>query len=266
MVTNDNYETIQFEIDGSGVAHVHLNRSDAANTINAQMAAELRQAALRLRWDPRVRAVLLTAGGRLFSGGGDLAEFAAVENVSAHVESITVDLHSALAMFADMDAPLVVAVGGTAGGAGMSLVAAADLVVAAARAKFTMGYTAAGLTPDGSSTYYLARSVGLRRAMELVLTNRVLSADEAREWGLVNQVVADDELDAAASKLAATLAAGPTRAYGAAKRLVISGAAATLNEAMRRESVAIGEIAKTADAREGMAAFLAKRAPEFTGR
>ena len=165
-----------------------------------------------------------------------------------------------------MDAPLVVAVRGAAGGAGMSLVAGADIVVAGERAKFTMGYTAVGLTPDGGSTFFLSRVVGLRRAMDLVLTNRVLDARTAEEWGLVTRVVPDERAEEEAAALAASLAAGPTAALGAAKRLVIDGASAALAEALHREAVGISAAAATPDGAEGIAAFVDKRAPKYGAR
>ena len=193
-MTSHDYTTIKLAVE-DGVARLELNRPQAANCLNAAMAADLHRAAIALRWDPAVRAVLVTSTGKVFCGGGDLAEFGGLgDELPGHLAMTTSDLHGALETFASMDAPLVLAVGGSAGGAGMSLVAAADLVIASTRAKFTMGYTAVGLTPDGSSSFYLSRAIGLRRAMELVLTNRVLTAEEALDWGLVNRVVAEDEL------------------------------------------------------------------------
>ena len=187
-------------------------------------------------------------------------------SAAAAIESLTIDLHAALAGFARMDAPLVAAVTGSAGGAGMSLVAACDLVVAAESAKFTMGYTKVGLVPDGTSSYFLARVVGLRRAADLMLTNRTLTAAEAEAWGLVNRVVPDGDARDEALALARALATGPTRAFGLAKQVLYEGAASSLEEAMERESRAISTAAATADAREGIAAFLGKRAPQFSGR
>ena len=260
------YETIEVTVD-AGVAHLTLNRPDQANAMNARMAAELRDAATTLRFDTRVRAVLVTARGKLFCGGGDLQAFRdAGASAGATLAGIAGDLHIALATFVEMDAPLVVAVRGAAGGAGMSLVAGADIVVAGERAKFTMGYTAVGLTPDGGSTFFLSRVVGLRRAMDLVLTNRVLDARTAEEWGLVTRVVPDERAEEEAAALAASLAAGPTAALGAAKRLVIDGASAALAEALHREAVGISAAAATPDGAEGIAAFVDKRAPKYGAR
>ena len=259
----DEYSTIRLSVD-AGIARLCLNRPESANAVNAQLARELFTAATALRWDPTIRAVLLTSSGKVFCGGGDVAEFAEQgDRLPGHVAQVTHDLHGAIQAFAGMDAPLIIAVGGSAGGAGLSLVSAGDLVLAGTRAKFTMAYTRVGLTPDGSSTFYLARVVGLRRAMDLVLTNRVLTAEEAESWGLVNRVVADEELADAAEALARSIAAGPTAAYGAAKRLLLRGATSDLADAMARESEEISRISRTPDAIEAVSAFLEKREARF---
>lgn len=259
------YTTITLDV-ADDVAHLRLNRPANANSLNAEMARDLRDAAIDMARDRSVRAVLLTGEGKVFCGGGDLASFAEQgDDLPAFIEQVTADLHVALARFAKMDAPLVAAVRGTAGGAGLSLVAACDLVVCGASSRFTMGYTKVGLVPDGSSSFYLARNIGLRRALDLVLTNRMLSAEEAEDWGLVNRVVADDEVEKVAGAMAAELAAGPTRSLGRAKRVIYAGATSALEEAMERESLSIADAADTADAREGIAAFLARRPPTFTG-
>jgi len=172
----------------------------------------------------------------------------------------------AISRFVRMDAPFIVAVNGAVGGGGMSFVLAADLVLAAESAKFTMAYTRAGLSPDGGSTYFLPRIVGVRRALELALTNRVLSAREAEQWGLVTRIVPDASLATEAQSLAAALARGATRAYGAAKRLLHHSMSESLETQMELEAQAIAEQARGADAREGIAAFIAKRAPQFAGK
>src|SRR5690606_28994398 len=140
------------------------------------------------------------------------------------------------------------------------------IAVAAESARFTLAYTKAGLTPDGGSTYYLGRAIGLRRAVELALTNRTLTAREALEWGIVNKVVPDADLAAETDALARALAAGPTRAFGGAKRLLAQGLEETLETQMEYEARSIADMARGGDGREGIAAFVAKRAPNFTGR
>lgn len=259
------FQTLEFTRDGA-VARIALNRPDAANGLSMEMARELLAASLECRGDAGIRAVLLTGNGRFFCAGGDLKGFVDnAEALYAFVKELTTHLHAALANFAHMRAPLVVAVNGTAAGAGFSLAAAGDLVLAARSAKFTMAYTAAGLVPDGSSSWYLPRIVGIRRAQELMLTNRRLSADEALDWGIVTRVVDDESLATEAAALAGQLAAGPTGAFGAVKKLLALSSESSLEAQLEHESQAIAEQAVTADGREGVAAFFAKRAPVFGG-
>ncbi|MEW6297587.1 MAG: enoyl-CoA hydratase-related protein [Thermodesulfobacteriota bacterium] len=260
------YTALLFEVQNS-IARITLNRPDAANALNLELARDLMHAALQCDQDPAIRAVILTGAGRMFCAGGDLKSFAAQgEHLPHHLKEVTTYLHAAMSRFTRMDAPLIAAVNGTAAGAGMSLVCACDFVLAAASARFTMAYTRAGLTPDGSSTYFLPRIVGLRRALELTLTNRQLSAQEAQDWGIVTRVVPDASLMAEAEALAAQLASGATLALGAAKRLLHSGWGETLETQMEHETQSIAAVARTADAREGIAAFLEKRAPQFHRR
>ena len=259
------YRTLGYELQDH-VARITLNRPDSGNALDGEMGRELMHAAIRTSEDRAVRAVLLTGAGRMFCVGGDLKSFASQgERLSAHLKELAGMLHMAISRFVRMEAPFIVAVNGAAGGGGMSFVLAADLVLAAESAKFAMAYTKAGLSPDGSSTYFLPRIVGLRRALELALTNRVLTAREAQEWGLATRVVPDAALAAEAQGLAAQLATGATRAFGAAKRLLHHSFAESLETQMELEAQAIAERARGADAREGIAAFIAKRAPCFDG-
>jgi 2-(1,2-epoxy-1,2-dihydrophenyl)acetyl-CoA isomerase len=259
------YENLLFEVQGA-VARITLNRPAAANALDLAMARELEDAARRCEQGPGVRAVLLTGAGRFFCGGGDLAGFAgAGEGVYDYLRATADALHAAIARLARMDAPVIAAVNGPAAGAGMSLACMADFALAAESAVFTMAYTAAGLTPDGSSTWFLPRSIGVRRAKELMLTNRRLSAAEALAWDLVSRVVPDPELLPEAEKLARELAAGPTAAFGRTKRLLLRQATSELAPQLDAESEAIAESGRCADGREGVAAFLAKRRPRFSG-
>jgi 2-(1,2-epoxy-1,2-dihydrophenyl)acetyl-CoA isomerase len=256
---------LSFEVEGS-VARLTLDRPDAANAIDLALGRELMEAAIRCDEDARIRAVLLTGAGRFFCAGGDLKSFAARgDALPAALKELTVHLHAAISRFARMRAPLVVAVNGAAAGAGMSLAVMGDLVLAAESAKFTMAYTAAGLAPDGSSTWMLPRLIGVRRTQELMLTNRVLSAAEAQAWGLVTRVVPDADLAGEAAALAARLAAGPTRAFGSVKALLAGSLGEGLETQMEHEARAIAACAGSADGREGIRAFLDKRAAKFTG-
>jgi 2-(1,2-epoxy-1,2-dihydrophenyl)acetyl-CoA isomerase len=182
------------------------------------------------------------------------------------LKQVTQPFHAAISRFNWMDAPVVGAINGTAAGGGFSLALTTDIAIAGESAKFTMAYTKVGLAPDGSSSYFLARMVGLRRAKEMALLNPVLSASQALEWGLVNQVVADDQVLPAALEIAARLAKGPTLALGEAKRLILAGATESLESQMERESRGVAAMAGNADGQEGIAAFLDKRPPKFTGQ
>lgn len=260
------YKNLELDIV-NGVAHVIFNRPDAANAIDLEMSKELLAVGIELGELPDARAVLLRSHGKMFCAGGDLGSFAkAGDGMPALLKEMTVYLHAAVTRLVRGRAPVVAAVQGAAAGAGFSLACAADLVLAAESAKFTMAYTRAGLTPDGSSTHFLPRLIGRHRTIEMILTNRTLSASEAHDWGLVNRVVADDELLASATELAETLAQGPTEAFGAAKRLVASSYVESLEAQMEHESMAIAEATRTLDAREGIKAFFEKRKPDFKGR
>ena len=259
------FSTLDFARDGA-IARISLDRPDAANGLSMEMAKELLEVSIACRADAGVRAVVLTGRGRFFCAGGDLKGFVDhADQLYAFVKELTTHLHSAIVNFARMRAPLIVAVNGAAAGAGFSLAASGDLVLAARSAKFSMAYTAAGLVPDGSSSWYLPRIVGIRRTQELMLTNRRLSAEEARDWGIVTRVVEDAELESEALALAGQIAAGPTVAFGAVKKLLALSFESSLEAQLEHESVAISEAAITADGREGVAAFFAKRAPEYRG-
>lgn len=252
-----------------GVAWVTINRPAQFNALDLAAMEELLDVANRLATDSAVRAVMLTgAGDKAFCAGGDVAGFAAAgeDGVALLIHRMTAAFHMAISRLAWKRAPVVAAVNGVAAGAGLSLVAACDLAVAAeGAARFTSAYTRIGLTPDGSSTFFLTRILGPRRATELHMTDRVLTAREALDWGLVNRVVPDGALLEKAERLAAGLAEGPTRAYGGLKRLVQTGLTDSLESQMERESRFIAEMAGTADGVEGVRAFVEKRKPRFTG-
>ncbi|MFC2040863.1 enoyl-CoA hydratase/isomerase family protein [Chloroflexota bacterium] len=260
------YKTLLFDVRDN-VAHITLNRPEAANCLNNEMSVDLMHAAIRCSEAPEIRAVVIAGAGSTFSGGGDLKSFAAQgEHLPHHLKEVTTYFHAAISRLVRMDAPVVAAVHGSAAGAGMSLACACDIVFAAESARFIVAYNRVGLTPDGSSTYFLPRIVGLKRALELTLTNRVLSAQEALEWGIVTKVVPEVELLAQAYDLAKQLAGGATKAIGASKRLLHNSWTETLETQMERESQAIAGAAHTDDARAGITAFIEKRAAEFKGQ
>jgi 2-(1,2-epoxy-1,2-dihydrophenyl)acetyl-CoA isomerase len=260
------YNTIIFE-KKRGVGLIRLNRPDNGNAIIPELARELLDVSIRCDEDQEIRSVVLTGNGNMFCVGGDLKAFNSLaEGISRYIVEAAHAFHAAISRFNWMDAPVVGAINGTAAGGGLSLALTTDIAIAASSAKFTMAYTKAGLVPDGGSSYFLARIVGLRRAKEMALLNPVLSAEKAMEWGLVNRVVADDQVLSAALEIAHQLAKGPTRSFGETKRLILTGATESLESQMERESRLIAAMADSADGREGIAAFVAKRIPDFKGK
>lgn len=260
------YETLTFEIREQ-VAWITLNRPASYNAMNQAMMRELAEVANMCATDASIRCAVLTgAGEKAFCAGGDVTGFhAAGEGIGRGVYEGTMYLHAAASRFAWMRAPLIAAVNGVAAGAGLSALAFCDLAIAAETATFTSAYTRIGFSPDGSSTWFLPRLIGRRRAMELYLTNRTLSAQEALEWGLVNRVVPAADLMVEVEKLALQLATGPTRTFGAVKKLMQMSAADSLESQMELESRTLAEMAATPDAREGVRAFVEKRKPMFRG-
>jgi 2-(1,2-epoxy-1,2-dihydrophenyl)acetyl-CoA isomerase len=214
-----------------------------------------------------VRAILITAIGKSFCVGGDVSSMVAAKEAGLPplLSSMVTPLHKALLTLRRQDAPVIACVRGAAAGAGLSIVAQADIVIASANAKFCMAYTGIGLSPDGGATWSLPRVIGLRRTVELALTNRRLIAEEALSWGLVTRIVADDALEADALATARLLADGPTVAYGAVRRLLASSFESEFATQLDRETREILRCGGTTDAREGVAAFAARRPPLYEG-
>jgi 2-(1,2-epoxy-1,2-dihydrophenyl)acetyl-CoA isomerase len=254
--------TVLIEVDG-GVATLTLNRPESSNALTLALAKELLAAALACEADARVRAVVVTGAGKHFCFGGDLRAMRdAGEAAAGYINELTTHLHAALSALTRMRAPVIAAVNGTAAGAGVGLACAADLALCGRASRFSLAYTGVGLTPDGSASFLLPRIVGRRRAMELLLLNRVLGAEEALGWGLVNQVVDDAELAAQARALAERLAAGPTEAFAATKRLM-DASAPGLESQMALEGRTIAAMSVHPHGREGITAFIDKRAPRY---
>ncbi|MCQ8190412.1 enoyl-CoA hydratase/isomerase family protein [Streptomyces rugosispiralis] len=258
--------SVGIEID-DGLARVTLRRGAAGNAIDLEMARGLRDAARACAGESvSVRAVLLTGEGKSFCVGGDLAEFSRFSGgpLERHLLAVTDALHDALRTFAAGDAPVVAAVQGAVAGAGIGLAASADLTLAADDASFTTAYTRIGYSPDAGVSWFLPRLVGPKRALDLLLTNRRIAAAEAEAIGLVSRVVPADRLAAEALRTAEALRDGPTAAFGATRRLVATGQNADLGTQLDREARAIAAAAASAAGREGVAAFLDKRTPDFT--
>ena len=259
-------KTINFKIEND-IAFIELNRPDHYNSLNQDMAEDLFKVSLECDDNTNIRSVLLTGvGDKAFCAGGDLNSFNKYgDKISSHLKEVTTILHGAISRLSRMNAPLVVAVNGVAAGAGFSFVGFADIAIASTNATFVSAYSKAGLTPDGSSTYFLPRIIGSRRYTELVLTNRVLSADEALDWGLINKVVDFKDLQTEALILAKKFAEGPTLAYGKIKNLVHNSFIDSLEGQMEFEARMIAESAKTKDGIKGVDGFINKNSVSFTG-
>ena len=259
----ESLEQVRREIDDGGVALVTFNRPGAMNTLTLQFVDEMLYCAVECDTNPAVRAVVLTGAGRAFSAGGDLKDISSQPDRSVHLKLMTSSYHAALSRFARMSKPVIAAVNGVVAGGGLGQMAAADLAILGSSARVSSAFTAAGLTPDSSSTYFVQRHVGHRRALELFLTNRQLSAQEALEWGLATQVVPDSEVLNTALALAKQLADGAVGAFGEVKRLLLESA--SLETQLEQESRAISAAANGDEGLEGVDAFLQKRRANFRG-
>ena len=259
------YDYLEFETDGN-LAVITLNRPDDMNALHMTMSEELLDAAFRCDTDKSIRAVVMTGAGKMFCAGGDLKTFLAQgEEIPGFVTKMATILHAAIARFNRSDVPVVMAINGTAAGGGFSLCLSGDFSIASDKAKFVSAYTSSGLSPDASSTYFIAKHIGLMRAKELVLTNRVLSADEAVEWGLINRAVPHESLMDEAIKLGQKFASGPTKAYGMAKRLLHTAYSESMESQLEFESQGITAMMRTSDAKEALRAFVDKTPPRFNG-
>jgi 2-(1,2-epoxy-1,2-dihydrophenyl)acetyl-CoA isomerase len=238
-----------------------IDRPDAGNAINLELAAALRDAARDAIADPGCAALVLAANGRVFCAGGDLASIAGAGGAGGDLRELVLTLHEAMTLLRESRLVVVAAVAGAAAGAGFALALNADLVVAGESARFLAAYSAVGLTPDTGLTYLLPRVVGAHRATELALLGRTLDARTAREWGIVNEVVADSAVRDRAVELARTIANGPVPAVAETKRLLREGgtnSGADFRRQLDEEARMIVETATSDDARQRIGAFLAR--------
>jgi 2-(1,2-epoxy-1,2-dihydrophenyl)acetyl-CoA isomerase len=249
-----------------GVGTITLNRPDKGNAIGVDLAMEFAEAVDQLVKAQSVRAVLLTANGKAFCVGGDIGEMRDASDLSALVKVLIETLNPAIRTLAALPVPVVCALNGPFGGGGIGLALCADIVLAAESVKLRGGYSAIGLTPDLGSAWFLARRVGEVRTKEILLLNRPIGGAQCLEWGIVNQLVADARLPEEARECARRLAGAATQSLRGIKRLVDGAAHRTLAEHLALELDYMLVSARTEDGREGVAAFLEKRAPDFTGR
>jgi 2-(1,2-epoxy-1,2-dihydrophenyl)acetyl-CoA isomerase len=260
------HETVDLTTDGPA-ARILLNRPEALNAWNEQFGRDLLDTVTTVAEDDSVRALMITGAGRGFSSGADLKEQrstteAGLPDLSARLKEL---YHPIITALREMPKPVVAAVNGPAVGIGCSLALAADLIVAAESAYFLLAFVNIGLVPDGGSTAFLPARVGYARAAEMAMLGERVPAEQALDWGLINRVLPDDELEAAADVLLQLLAHGPTSSYAGSKRLLNRRMYAGLAEQLEAEADAQREQGKSKDFVEGVLAFAEKRPPNFTG-
>lgn len=255
-------------LHADGVAHIRLNRPEAANGLDMAMLKGLHEVMTAVHGDGRVRAVLITGEGKNFCAGGDVHTFLSKgEALPDYIRMATSYLQIVASMMMRLNAPVVSAVHGfAAGGGGMGLVCSSDFVVAGASAKFLAGATRVAMVPDAGVSVTLTQLVGLRKAMEILMLNPVISAQEALAMGLITRVVDDAQLESEAFALARQLASGAPAALAGTKRLLWNGLGSGVDACMPEENRMQAHLSGMADAREGLAAVIEKRAPTFTGR
>jgi 2-(1,2-epoxy-1,2-dihydrophenyl)acetyl-CoA isomerase len=248
------------------IATLTLNRPAASNGMTIELMRALYEAVMRCHRDPRVRAVHLRGAGPNFCAGGDVREFTSKgEQLGNFLREVTAYLQNAVGALIRLNALVVTEVQGyAAGGGGLGLVCASDIVIAAEGAKFVAGATRVGMAPDGGASVILPRLIGFRRAAEFFFSNRVMEATEAVAIGLINRAVPDEELAQHARRLAEMYASQAPKAIAAAKRLLWNGIG--VEACLPEEARTVSELAGTADAREGLAAVIEKRMPHFIGQ
>ena len=261
------YETILFEL-ADGKARITLNRPDKLNSFNVQMHSEIADALGRVEKARDTRVLLITGAGRGFCAGQDLSDRAvAPAGDRADLgESLEKRYNPLIGRLIALPMPVVCAVNGVAAGAGANIAFAADIVLAANSAKFIQSFAQIGLVPDSGGTWILPRLVGQARAMALALTAQPITAPQAEQWGLIWRAVEDDQLAAEADALVAKFASAPTAGLAEIKKLIRASWSQDLHTQLQSELEAQRMLGRTADYAEGVAAFMAKRPPQFTGK
>lgn len=247
-----------------GVGTITLNRPEAGNAIDIDMARALVTVANRCQNDAAIRCVVMTGAGRLFCAGGDIAAFrSAGAGVDALLGELAGTLHMALAMLTRMAKPLLTVVNGPAAGAGLSLAIGGDVVLCGPSAHFTAAYGGLGLTPDGGMSWWLPRLVGLRKAQEIILTNRRIKADEAEAIGMVTRVIDDEALAEEGLAMARRMTMAATAALGSARGLLRTSLETAYETQLENELQSIVRAGASLECSEGVAAYFKKRAPNF---
>jgi 2-(1,2-epoxy-1,2-dihydrophenyl)acetyl-CoA isomerase len=258
------YETILYQLD-EGVLTITLNRPEVLNAANRKMTDEIQDALKKAERDPSVRCIVLTGAGRAFCSGEDLKARQSAGTVG--FESTLRDRYIPIVLkLRNIEKPVIGSINGVAAGAGLSIALACDMRIASDKAGFIEVFVRIGLVPDAGSSYFLPRLVGLSKALEMCFTGDSMNAEEALQFGLVNRVVPAEELEATTRELALRLAKGPTRAIGLMKRAINRGLSTDLEQQLEYEVHMQEAAGNTEDHREGLAAFLEKRTPEYKGK
>ncbi len=260
----------EMTVDG-GIATMTMNRPEARNALSMEMRGEMDRLFHEAEFDDAIRCIVLEGAGEHFMAGGDVKNMH--EYLGSHSPAETQayflhrihDLHTIMFSMRRMPKPIVAKVRGAAAGAGVSVAAACDLVIAEESAFFTLAYCNIGTTPDGSSSFHLPRAIGIKRTLEMTLLGDRYSAQQMADMGLVNFVVPNADLDGECGKLAARLANGPTHVYGMGKKLMYRSLENEFESQLQMEAECFADCAKRNDYREGVAAFVEKRKPNFTG-
>lgn len=251
-----------------GIAQLKLNRPKASNGLNVDILKAMYEAVMLCHGDSRVRVLVLSGEGANFCAGGDVKVFASKgEKLPDYLREATSYLQIVVSALMRLNAPVIASVHGfAAGGGGFGLVCAADIVVAAESASFLAGATRVGMAPDAGLSVTLQNLVGFKKAMEILLTNPVIKAPEALDLGIITRVVADDELAKATEALAQQLASSAPLALSETKRLLWNGMGSAVETCLADESRTVSALSGTEDSREGLAAVIERRAPNFIGK
>jgi 2-(1,2-epoxy-1,2-dihydrophenyl)acetyl-CoA isomerase len=254
--------TVRIERHGA-VAHVILARPERLNALTPEMMELLSDATLTLQKDREVRAVLLRGEGRAFCAGADVGTMRSLDVLSGRQRIQRA--HRVITGLANLDKPIIAAVRGATVGVGWSLALACDLILASDNAKFSLVFKKIGLAPDGAAAYFLTQYIGVLRARELMMSARMVPAEEGRQLGMVNEVVPDDLLDARAVALAEELAESATFALAVGKRMFRNAMQPSLEAFLDYEAQAQNLVLHSDDRKEGVAAFMERRKPKFVG-
>ena len=259
-------DPLLFEQQGA-IGTLTFNRPNVFNAMNDEMILSLRDLTASMLSSTTLRVLIIKGAGKAFVAGGDVGLFYQRRDVIAdEVKPMGDALHAGIINLRNLPFPVIAQIHGAVAGAGLSVALACDFAIAAEGAQFSTAYAKIGLSPDGGSTFFLPRIVGMRKATELVMLSDTLTAVQAGELGLVNRVVPADQLEAEVQKLAARLATGATQAFARAKRLITQSFTTPIQQHLDDEIAYFSECARTADFKEGVTAFVEKRKPDFKGK